>query len=62
MKKLEELQLHEQLDLEEMVVIRVPGGWIYKFKAINVVEKGGAAVFVPERKSWYQILRELIKK
>ena len=53
-KDIHSLKLHETIQIENMEVTRVPGGWIYRFQSrhyqhSNSNLKGGSecAVFVP---------------
>ncbi len=45
-KDIYDLELHESLDLEELVIIRVPGGWVYHWDFDNN-RFGKSSQFVP---------------
>ena len=49
-KSIFKLALHESILLREYRIMRVPGGWIYRFKDINSEQYGTTGIFVPEMK------------
>ena len=49
-KSIYQLLMHESIKLREYHVMRVPGGWIYRFKDINSEQYGTTGTFVPMAK------------
>ena len=47
MKTIYELKLHENLQLEDYQITRVPGGWIYRYWDYDKREYYPSATFVP---------------
>jgi len=46
-KTIYDLKLHEELVLDGMTIIRVAGGWLYRFMNGNVVNYTVETTFVP---------------